>query len=113
MVLERPTPRDPALAPAFYLSPPQPWGEASRYPTAAHDAAQAPVNRAITAWAARDARVGVLDPVPLLCPGATCRFAVAGEPLYSDTHHLTAAGVRVIEPIYLPLFAAARAERRP
>lgn len=111
VVLERPTPRDATLAPAFYLTRPDAWQDLSLYPRAAHDARSASVNAAIAGWAAGDARITVLDPVPLLCPGDHCLFAHAGKPLYSDTHHLTAAGVRLIEPLYDPLFAAARGDR--
>jgi peptidoglycan/LPS O-acetylase OafA/YrhL len=111
IVLERPTPQDAALASAAYLDRPDTWRAASRYARATHEARQRAVNAAITDWAARDPRITVLDPTPLLCPGERCLFAQDGKPLYSDTHHLTAAGVGVIEPIYHPLFAAARRER--
>jgi len=111
VVLERPTPQDTALAPAFYLADPDGWSDRSAYDRAAHEARQRGVNEAITAWRERDPRILVLDPTPLLCPAERCLFAQGGKPLYSDTHHLTAAGVRVIAPIYDPLFAAARLEQ--
>lgn len=111
VVLERPTPRDDGLAPGFYLARPDAWGPQSRYLRTAHEARAAPVNAAIDAWAARDPRIAVLDPEPLLCPGDRCLFASGDAPLYSDTHHLTAAGVRVIAPLYDPLFARAAAAR--
>ncbi|WBO20832.1 acyltransferase family protein [Sphingomonas abietis] len=111
VVLERPTPRDERLAPAFYLGHPADWGDQSLYPAAMNEARQRPVNAAMTGWAARDSRVSLLDPAPSLCPGERCLFAQGGVPLYSDTHHLTSAGVRLIAPIYDPLFAAAARER--
>lgn len=111
IVLERPSPNDAALAPASYLARPRAWGDFSPYRRAAHEGRQRAVNEAISAWAARDPRITVLDPTPLLCPSDRCLFAQGGKPLYSDTHHLTKAGGQLIEPIYDPLFAAARQER--
>jgi hypothetical protein len=111
VVLERPTPRDAALAPAFYLAHPGAWGAASLYPRAAHEAARRDLNQAMTEWAARDPRVSVLDPIPQMCPGTQCLFAQGGQPLYSDMHHLTGPGVALLEPIYQPLFAQAARER--
>jgi hypothetical protein len=111
VVLERPTPRDERLAPAFYLARPGPWGAESRYPSAEHMKRQRAVNDAITRWLARDRRVTTLDPTRQLCPGMRCLFAHGGGPLYSDTHHLTTAGMRVVAPVYTPLFAAAARDR--
>lgn len=111
VTLERPTPHADRLAPDHYLSQPGAWGERSRYPTAEHVRRTQDVTAAMADWAARDPRIRVIDPTPLLCPDARCRFALAGRPLYSDTHHLTAAGVAAIEPIYATLFAAARQAR--
>jgi peptidoglycan/LPS O-acetylase OafA/YrhL len=111
VVLERPTPQDATLAPAFYLARPDAWRDSSQYGRAAHEARHRAVNQAIDASVARDPRIGVLDPVPLLCPGERCLFAQGGKPLYSDAHHLTAAGVRVTAPMYRALFAAARRDK--
>ncbi|BCA63512.1 hypothetical protein HMP09_2746 [Sphingomonas sp. HMP9] len=111
VVLERPTPQDAALAPAYYLASPSAWSDASRYTRNTHDVRQRAVNQAMSDWAARHSRATVLDPTPLLCPGNRCLFAHGSEPLYSDTHHLTSAGVRLIAPLYDPLFNAVRRER--
>jgi peptidoglycan/LPS O-acetylase OafA/YrhL len=111
VVLERPTPQDAALAPAYYLARPGAWGDASRYARNAYDVRQRAVNQAMSDWAAHNRRVTVLDPTPLLCPGNRCLFAQGGEPLYSDTHHLTSAGVRLIAPLYDSLFNVVQRER--
>lgn len=43
----------------------------------------------------------VWDPLPLLCPGATCSaYDDNGEPLFSDTDHLSGHGNRVLEPAF-------------
>jgi peptidoglycan/LPS O-acetylase OafA/YrhL len=111
VVLERPTPRDASLAPAFYLARPDMWTDASPYARQSDELRQRPVNLAISRWLARDPRVSAVDPIPVLCPGDQCLFAQGGEPLYSDTHHLTKLGANLIAPIYEPLFAAVARER--
>jgi peptidoglycan/LPS O-acetylase OafA/YrhL len=111
VVLERPTPQDTSLAPAYYLARSGAWGDASRYARSAHDVRQRAVNQAMSDWAAHHRRVTVLDPTPLLCPGNRCLFADGGKPMYSDTHHLTSAGVCLIAPLYAPLLNVVRRER--
>lgn len=111
IVLERPTPRDESLAPAFYLERQAAWGRASLHARATHDARDREHNRAITEWTARDPRVTALDPIPLLCPEDRCLFAQGNQPLYSDTHHLTKAGTLLMAPVYAPFFATVAGER--
>ena len=111
VVLERPTPRDTSLAPAYYLARPDIWTDASLYPRHTDEGRQRAVNLAISRWLAHDPRVSAVDPMPVLCPGERCLFAYHGAPLYSDTHHLTKAGTNLIMPIYEPLFASVAHER--
>ena len=41
----------------------------------------------------------VWDPLPLLCPGATCSaYDQNAKPLYFDSNHLSGHGNRVLEP---------------
>lgn len=43
----------------------------------------------------------VWDPLPLLCPGATCSaYDDNGEPMFSDADHLSGHGNRVLEPAF-------------
>ena len=111
VVLARPSPRNARLDPKFYLAHPDAWGEQSLYLRTAESGRQRPINTAISRWVARNPRVRAVDPVPLLCPGERCLFARGDTPLYSDAHHLTKTGARMIMPIYEPLFAAAARER--
>jgi peptidoglycan/LPS O-acetylase OafA/YrhL len=112
VVLERPTPADPRLAPVSYLGRAEAWGEASLYPRQLEEKRQRPIGAAIDAWLIRDPRVTATDPVPVLCPGDRCLFAHDGVPLYSDTHHLTKAGAFLVAPIYAPLFREAARDRQ-
>jgi len=50
----------------------------------------------------------VWDPLPVLCPGQTCRPDADGKPLYFDGDHLSGYGNRVL----LPAFRAQQAMRR-
>jgi SGNH domain (fused to AT3 domains) len=38
----------------------------------------------------------LLDPSALLCDDTRCRIAEGGQPLYSDTNHLTIRGGRLL-----------------
>jgi len=44
--------------------------------------------------------VTVLDPASILCK-TTCSLELNGEPLYSDNHHLSTRGAKLIEPLML------------
>ena len=48
--------------------------------------------------------VGLLDPIPYLCPGGRCMGSLAGRPLYSDAHHLSEYGNRLLIPMFKHLF---------
>jgi len=41
----------------------------------------------------------------VLCPGSTCTVAIAGQPIYFDTNHLTLQGAALLGPMFDPLFA--------
>jgi peptidoglycan/LPS O-acetylase OafA/YrhL len=103
VVLERPTPVSDSLAPDYYMARPDAWGDRSEYSRAAHVERARDVTAAMSAWAARHQKAVVFDPTPILCPDAACLYARAGEPLYSDTHHLTKVGARMLSQLYTPL----------
>jgi peptidoglycan/LPS O-acetylase OafA/YrhL len=44
-------------------------------------------------------RPRLLDPSALLCDDTRCRIAEDGQPLYSDTNHLTIRGGRLLSPL--------------
>ena len=49
--------------------------------------------------------VRLLDPTPYLCPDGQCRASVAGRPLYSDEHHLSEHGNRLLVPMFRQVYA--------
>jgi len=112
VVLERPTPVSERLAPEYYITRPEAWREASEYSRAIHDERARAVNAVMSDWAETHENVTVLDPVPILCPGASCLFAAAGKPLYSDTHHLTQPGARRLSQLYEPLMKGVASQRK-
>ncbi|WP_198045807.1 acyltransferase family protein [Novosphingobium aquimarinum] len=103
VVLERPTPVSESLSPEYYMTRPDAWSDRSEYSRAAHAEQARSVATAMSAWAARHEDAIVLDPTPILCPGDACLYAKASEPLYSDTHHLTKVGARLLAQLYAPL----------
>lgn len=69
--------------------------------------------RAIMAEAARRCGVGLLDPVPALCPQARCMGSYRRRAVFRDAHHLTEYGNRFPAPVFARIFKAtpqARAE---
>lgn len=111
VVLERPTPVSDTLSPEYYMTRSDVWGDRSDYSRAAYIQQAREVNAAISAWAAWHDKAIVLDPTPILCPEDACLFAKAGEPLYSDTHHVTKVGARMLARLYAPLMQAIGDER--
>lgn len=106
VVLERPTPVSERLAPEYYMARPDAWRDRSEYSRVAHIERARDVSAAMSAWAARHENAMVLDPTSILCPGDACLYARAGEPLYSDTHHVTKVGARMLAQLYAPLMQA-------
>lgn len=45
----------------------------------------------------------VWDPLPLLCPGATCSAYDGGKPLFRDGDHLSGYGNRVLAPSFMQM----------
>jgi len=62
--------------------------------------AEARRSRGLAALAAFK-RVRLWDPLPVLCGARFCDGYRDGKPLYYDTHHLSAAGDRVLVPSFL------------
>jgi hypothetical protein len=52
--------------------------------------------------------VRVIYPHLTLCGDGTCHYSKNGKPLYSDSHHLNAAGVAELHDIFSELFATNR-----
>ena len=50
--------------------------------------------------AARNPKITILDPTPLLCPEDACAFATDGAPNYFDAHHLSPTGARRVSPLF-------------
>jgi peptidoglycan/LPS O-acetylase OafA/YrhL len=50
--------------------------------------------------AAQQCGVKLLDPLPYLCSGDTCRGDVAGMPIYYDDNHLSERGSALLVPMY-------------
>jgi len=46
----------------------------------------------------------IWDPLPILCPGATCSaYDMDAQPLFADADHLSGHGNRVLEPSFTQL----------
>jgi peptidoglycan/LPS O-acetylase OafA/YrhL len=54
----------------------------------------------------RHANVLVWDPFDTLCPTATCKAVVNGQPLFFDADHLSANGARVLYPDFVAFLKA-------
>lgn len=79
---------------------------------------RAPVLAAMRTIAATDPAIGVWDPLPLLCPGATCSAVTPAGPLFFDGDHLSGHANAVLYPdlsrsLLAMLSAAARDDVRP
>ena len=61
-------------------------------PRADLEAYRTPVLRTMQALVAKLPHATIWDPLPLLCPGATCHAVEAGKPLFFDGDHLSAYG---------------------
>jgi peptidoglycan/LPS O-acetylase OafA/YrhL len=48
--------------------------------------------------------VRLLDPTPYLCPDGQCRASIGGRPLYTDDHHLSEYGNRLLVPMLREVF---------
>ncbi len=59
---------------------------------------RAPIMESIAALQAHHPELQVWDPLPVLCPGATCSAFADGKPLFFDSDHLSAHGNRVLYP---------------
>lgn len=59
---------------------------------------RAPVLAAMRTIAAADPGVGVWDPLPLLCPEATCSAVIPAGPLFFDGDHLSGYANEVLYP---------------
>ncbi|MEB2319606.1 MAG: SGNH hydrolase domain-containing protein [Pseudomonadota bacterium] len=59
---------------------------------------RAPIMESIAALQAQHPALRVWDPLPALCPTATCSAFADGRPLFFDSDHLSAHGNRVLYP---------------
>jgi peptidoglycan/LPS O-acetylase OafA/YrhL len=64
------------------------------------EALRAPILDSYRSIASRVPGVGVWDPLPVLCPAATCSVADRGRPLYFDGDHLSGHGNQVLVPSF-------------
>ncbi|ABM95712.1 O-antigen acetylase [Methylibium petroleiphilum PM1] len=72
-------------------------------------------NAQVIGWMqAASARCGIhlLDPVPYLCPDGLCRGSLNGRPLYTDRHHLSEFGNRLLVPMFRQVFVGGAEEPR-
>jgi hypothetical protein len=101
VVFEAPTPLFPAPAyrcsDAFNRDNPICAG-GLELPRAELEAYRTPVLRTMRSLAAKLPHATVWDPLPLLCPGATCRAVEGGKPLFFDGDHLSAYGSLLLLP---------------
>ncbi|MBO9714962.1 acyltransferase family protein [Sphingomonas sp.] len=67
-------------------------------PRAELEALRAPVLGAMRRLAGAQPALAVWDPFPLLCPGAVCKAAPDGRPLFFDGDHLSGAGNAAVYP---------------
>jgi hypothetical protein len=56
--------------------------------------------------------VRVVYPHLVLCDDRSCRYQKAGEPLYLDGNHLSAAGARELDSIYAAFFSSASEDQQ-
>lgn len=61
---------------------------------------RAPVMAAMTALSQRLPRVSIWDPLPTLCPGASCEAFRDGRPLFFDQDHLSGLGNDALLPSF-------------
>ena len=70
------------------------------------EALREPVLASYRHIASRLPGVGVWDPMPVLCPGATCSVSEQGRPLFFDGDHLSGHGNQVLVPSFLGYLAS-------
>lgn len=61
--------------------------------------------------AARQCNVGILDPLPYLCPNGRCMAIKDGRSLYYDDDHLSEFGASQLLPMFRSVFANKNADR--
>lgn len=104
VVLERSLPEGPAFDPGQRVSTGWSGAASSGVATTTFLAQRAARDADFDRFAARSRKVTLLDPAPIICPGAICLFAVDGQPLFRDVDHQTQFGVRRLQPMYDALF---------
>jgi hypothetical protein len=80
---------------------------AGEIPRAAIDLLRAPVLDELGALRQALPAVRVWDPLPVLCPGATCYANQGGKPLYFDADHPSAYANRMLAPSFIAFARAA------
>ncbi|MGB3752354.1 MAG: acyltransferase family protein [Parerythrobacter sp.] len=97
-------PHGSELDPASYLDRPEDWREASDYTLADYRSEHGELMHAFFEFAEETDGVTILDPLEILCAPGICAFARGDRPLYSDKHHLTSTGTRLLAPMYAEIF---------
>lgn len=86
VIFQNPPVLEGKLLPRFYANP------ARIEPSAAANLQTEAFERKLVESAASIPNVRIFDPVPRLCPGATCQAVLDGVPMYEDDNHVSAQG---------------------